>query len=116
MHIFFIQSSDHVSAVIWCEIKQQTEEGPLKQPLLIVNFWVNGQMSSADKEEEWKKDEGEGLQNNQMIDEKDENRKMTEQNNYTRLFVMDWNHNNMSVLQQRLEGKMNTNERIYGQS
>lgn len=103
-HFFSIQSSDHFRAVIWCEIKQQTEEGPLKQPLLIVNFWVNGQMRSADEEEEWKKDERGGLQKKQMTDEKDESRKMTEQNNYPRLFVMDWNHNNMSVLQQRLEG------------
>lgn len=72
-------------------------------------------MRSADKGEDGKKDKCGGLQWRQMMDEKDESRKMTEQNKYTSLFVMDWN-DNMSVLQQRLEGKMNTNERIYGQS
>lgn len=46
-------------------------------------------MRSADKEEEWKKDERGGLQKKQMMDEKDESRKMTEQNNDPRLFVMD---------------------------
>lgn len=58
-----------------------------------------------------------GLQRRQMMDEKDESRKMTEQNKYTKFICDRWKMiTTVTVSQQRLEGKMNTNERIYSQS
>lgn len=77
-------------------------------------------MRSADKGEDGKKMSVEsirGLQRRQMMDEKDESKKMTEQNKYTTFICDGWKTiTTVTVLQQRLEGKMNTNERIYSQS
>lgn len=77
-------------------------------------------MRSADKGEDGKKMSVEsirGLQRRQMMDEKDESKKMTEQNKYTMFICDGWKTiTTVTVLQQRLEGKMNTNERIYSQS
>lgn len=53
----FTQSPHHLTSVVWYEINQPTADVPLKQPLLIIYVWADGQMRRADKGDDGKREE-----------------------------------------------------------